>query len=145
MLPTKKLRLLLVLSGLLAIGIGATLLLAPVQFHASNGIQIAADANLLSEMRAPGGGLFVLGSMMLIGVFVRAFTLASTATGAAVYLAYGGARLLSIALDGVPGPGLLAATAIELATGAMCAIALARSARRTRIAMPSTARRTMVA
>ena len=143
--PTKKLGLLLTLSGLLAIGIGATLLLAPVQFHASNGIQIAADANLLSEMRAPGGGLLVLGLMMLIGVFVRAFTLASTAISAAVYLAYGGARLLSIALDGVPGPGLLAATTIELAIGVMCAIALARSTRRARIAMPSPARTTKVA
>ena len=134
MQPTKKLRVLLVLSGLVAIGIGATLLVAPVPFHATNGIEIAADPSLLSEVRAPGGALLVLGSMMWIGVFAPAFTLASTAIGAAVYLAYGGSRLLSIAVDGVPGPGLLAATAIELALGGMCAIAIARSAERKRVA-----------
>ncbi len=78
-------------------------------------------------------------------MFVQAFTLAATAIGAAVYLAYGGARLLSIGLDGVPGPGLLAATAIELVMGAMCAVALVRFAGRARVAAPPTARRAEVA
>jgi len=58
---TKKLRALLVTSGLIAATIGASILLAPAQFHASNGIELAADPNLLSEVRAPGGALLVLG------------------------------------------------------------------------------------
>lgn len=140
MQPSKKLRVLLAFSGLLAIGIGAMLLLVPVQFHATNGIRIASDANLLSELRAPGGSLLALGSMMLLGVFASAFTLAATAIGATVYLSYGGARLISIGLDGLPGPGILAATAIELAMGAMCAGAWIRSALRARGAVPPTAR-----
>ncbi len=140
MQTTTKHRVLLVLSGLLAIAIGATLLCAPVQFHATNGIHIAGGADLLSEIRAPGGSLLALGSMMLIGAFVPAFTLASTAIGAAVYLGYGGARLVGMGIDGVPGPGLLAATAIELVLGALCAITLVRSAGRAHAVLPSTAR-----
>ena len=136
MQPTKKLRLILVLSGLLAIAIGTAILLVPVEFHAASGIQIGTDANLLSEIRAPGGALLVLGSMMLIGVFVKPFTLASTSIAAAVYLAYGTSRLLSIALDGVPDAGLVGATASELVIGAACAVALVRSTKRAGVAVP---------
>lgn len=136
---TKTLRALLVLSSLIAIGIGAALLLDPNAFHASNGIELPADASLLSEVRAPGAALLVLGALMGVGVFARSFTFASTAIAAAVYLAYGGARLVSLALDGVPAPGLLGATALELAVGAACAAALVRGTRRTRAAVPSLA------
>jgi hypothetical protein len=126
--PTKTLRALLVLAGLTAGAIGATILFAPAAFHATHGIELGADASLLSEVRAPGGALLVLGLLMLVGVFARSFTLASTSIAAAVYLAYGAARLLSLALDGVPDPGLVAAAGIELAIGAACAVALVRSA-----------------
>lgn len=125
--PTKTIRTLLVLGSLIAIGIGAAILVDPVAFHASNGIRVAADPSTLSEARAPGGALLVLGLLMMSGVFVRSFTLASTSIAAAVYLAYGGARLLSFALDGVPGDGLVLATAIELGVGSACAVALLRS------------------
>ncbi len=127
MKPTKKHRTFLVLGSLIAIGIGASLLFAPGSFHASNGIELGSDASLLSEVRAPGGALLALGILIGIGAFVESFTLASTAIAAAVYLAYGGARLLSIALDGVPATGLLGAMATELLIGAACAVALVRS------------------
>lgn len=127
---TKPLRLLLVTSGLVAAGIGAAILVDPASFHASNGIVVAPDASLLSELRAPGGALLVLGAMMLVGAFRRAFAFASTSIAAAVYLAYGASRVLSFALDGLPATGLVGATAIELALGAACAVALVRAARR---------------
>jgi hypothetical protein len=120
--------LLLALSSLIAIGIGTSILVAPAWFHASHGIELGSDANLLSEVRAPGGALLALGLLMLTGVFVRSFTFASTSTAAAVFLAYGLSRLLSIALDGVPGTGLVVATVVELAVGGACAVALGRSA-----------------
>jgi len=131
---TKPLRALLLFSGLTAMAIGASILFAPTQFHASYGITLGPDANLLSEVRAPGGALLVLGAMMLAGVFVKSFAFASTAIATAVYLAYGFARLFSIASDGLPGPGLLAATAFELIVGGMCALALLRCAGASRAA-----------
>lgn len=129
MQPTKTIRALLGLSGLIAAGIGASILLAPAQFHATHGIELGADPNLLSEVRAPGGALLALGLMMWVGVFARSFTLASTSIAAAVYLAYGASRLVSLGLDGVPDAGLVGAAAIELALGAACVVALVRSAR----------------
>lgn len=137
MQPTPKHLLLLVLSGLVAIGIGATILLAPAQFHATHGIELGTDANLLSEIRAPGGALMVLGLMMLVGAFRKPFTLASTAIAAAVYLAYGLSRLVSIGLDGVPDPGLIGAAGIELVIGTACALALARSPASAQASRPS--------
>ena len=121
---TKTLRLLLSISGLIGVAIGASILLAPAQFHGTHGIELGADPNLLSEVRAPGRALLVLGSLMLAGVFVKSFTFASTLIAAAVYLAYGASRLLSMGLDGVPDAGLLGATAIELLIGSACAAAL---------------------
>ena len=133
MKPTKKHRVLLLVSGLLAIVIGAALLFRPAQFHASNGILIGTDASLLSEIRAPGGGLLVLGLMILFGAFVTAWALASTTIAAAVYLAYGASRLVSIGLDGIPGPGILAATAVELLLGVICTIAVVNLMGRMRV------------
>lgn len=126
---TKTLRLLLTSSGLIAIAIGASILFAPARFHATYGTELGTDATLLSEVRAPGGALLALGLLMLIGLFVRSFTFASTTIAAAVYLAYGVSRLLSIAFDGVPDAGLVGAAAIELVLGAACAGLLIRSAR----------------
>ena len=129
MQPTKTLRVLLTTSSLIAMAIGASILFDPAGFQASYGIELGPDPNQLSEVRAPGGALLVLGALMLIGVFSRAYTFASTSIAAAVYLAYGLSRLVSFGLDGLPGEGLLVATAFELGLGSACAFALLRSTR----------------
>ena len=129
MQPTLILRLLLSVSGLIAFAIGASILLDPVGFHAGYGTDLGSEASLLSEVRAPGGALLVLGALMLVGVVARGFTHASTAIAAAVYLAYGLSRLVSLGLDGVPAQGLLVATGFELVLGAACVLALVRGRR----------------
>lgn len=127
---TKTLRSLLVLSGLVAMGIGVSLVASPIAFHAGYGIELGDDASLLSEVRAPGGALLALGALMLAGAFSPALTLASTSIASAVYLGYGVARLVAIALDGMPDPGLVAAAVVELLIGGACAVALVRGAQR---------------
>ena len=124
--PTKLHLALLLISGLIAIGIGASILWTPVQFHAANGIQLGDDASLLSEIRAPGGALLALGFLMLVGTFSRSFLTASTSIAAVVFLAYGASRLFSIALDGAPGSGLIGAMVIELVIGSACTALLLR-------------------
>jgi hypothetical protein len=123
-------RILLVVSGLIAIGIGATILLTPAQFHARQDILLAQDANLLSEIRAPGGALLVLGALMLSGGFVHALSRTATSVAAAVNLSYGASRLLSLVLDGLPAAGLLGATALELTLGLASLFALYRARRK---------------
>ncbi|MCR9244677.1 MAG: DUF4345 domain-containing protein [bacterium] len=119
---SKKLLALLALSGLLATTIGGALLFTPQAFHGANGIELAADPNLLSEVRAPGGLLLLAGLVMLAGLAQRQLARPATAIGAGVFLAYGTARLIAIGIDGVPGTGLLLATAIELALGIACGL-----------------------
>ncbi|MEM7517652.1 MAG: DUF4345 domain-containing protein [Planctomycetota bacterium] len=121
-----QLRILLAISGLIAAGIGALILMTPVQFHAGYGTDLGANASLLSEVRAPGGALFALGLFMLLGVVRRRLLETSTAVAATVYLAYGLSRLLSFGLDGRPDSGLLVATAFELVLGTACAWMLLR-------------------
>lgn len=127
MQPGKFHRVLLVIAGLIATGIGASILIAPVAFHAGHGTELGTEANLLSEIRAPGGALAVLGVLMIVGAFVSSFTLASTVIAAAVYLAYGLSRLVSIAADGMPADALLGATALEILFGAAFGLVLLRT------------------
>jgi hypothetical protein len=131
-------RALLLASGLIAAGIAAMIFLAPSAFYGSYGIDIGANASLANELKAPAGALLLAGLLMMAGVFKPEFTIASLALAAAVYLSYGLSRILSMAIDGVPHSGLVSATAIEVAIGTICFVALVRR-RKT-----SVARRTAV-
>ena len=120
----------LVASGLVLLAVGGLLLFAPTVMHASNGVHLGDDASLLSDVRAPGGALLALGAIIMAGPFAPWLTLPAAMISATVYLAYGFSRLLSIALDGVPAPGLVYATGIELVLGALSAALFARLRRR---------------
>ncbi|GAA0825443.1 DUF4345 domain-containing protein [Streptosporangium amethystogenes subsp. fukuiense] len=122
-------RLILLVSGVVAVGIGAATLFAPAAFHGANGIELGSDAGLLSETRAAGGALLAAGALILLGAFVARLAFTATVVGAATYLAYGLSRLLSIALDGIPASGLVLAAALELIIGLACAFALVRDRR----------------
>lgn len=124
---SRLLRALLAVSGLVAIGVGGTILLAPAAFHATNGIDLGENVSLRSEVRAPGGALLAAGGVILFGAFLPGLTFSSAVVAVVLYLSYGGARLLSMALDGMPAPGLVAAAGLELLLGLACAGALRRA------------------
>ncbi len=48
----------LLLSGLIAAAIAATIWIAPDAFYASYGIALGGDVNLINELKAPAGILF---------------------------------------------------------------------------------------
>lgn len=120
----------LFLSGVIAVLIGAAIVLDPVGFHATSGIHLGAgDAALLNEMRAAGGAILAIGLLALVGLFVRQLqTLALTAS-AVFYTGYGLARLASLMMDGVPDQMMVWITALELAVGAVCFLTAAISGR----------------
>ena len=120
----------LFLSGVIAVLIGAAIVLDPAAFHATSGIHLGAgDAALLNEMRAAGGPILAAGLLALGGLFVhRLQTLALTAS-AVFYTGYGLARLASLMVDGVPDQAMVWITALELAVGAVCFLAAAASGR----------------
>lgn len=127
-LPSARVgRILLALCGLIAAGIGLAILFFPAAFHATHGIDLSPSSglgspSLLSEVRAPGGALVGLGLFMLIGVFSSSLFRPALTVAATVYLSYGGARLLSLGLDGTPDSALIGATILELILGVACAV-----------------------
>jgi hypothetical protein len=121
----------LLVAGATAIGIGGAILASPDVFYASYGIALPADVSLTNELRASGASVVMLGILTLAGlVFARVAT-ASTLLAAAMFLAYGAARALSIGIDGQPDGGMVTAMIAELAIGAatLAALVSARKAR----------------
>jgi len=123
---SKVLKGILVVSGLIAMGVGGAILLAPVAFYAENGISLEGRTSLLNEVRAPGGALLVIGVLIAAGAFVRRLTFTSTLVSVLLYVAYGLSRLLSMAVDGIPAEGLVHAAGVELAIGGLGLFALVR-------------------
>ena len=117
-------RLVLFLSGLVASGIAAMILLAPDAFYVGYGIELSSDATLANEVKAPAGALFLSGLIMIAGVFHAGFTVVSLATAAGIYLSYGLARVVSIVIDGLPHSGMVGAAGIELVVGTVCLLTL---------------------
>ena len=110
-------------SGLLLLAIGVGVLLAPHAFFATNGIELGTDPTQLSEVRAPGGLLLACAAFILIGAVRTGLRRSALALAALVFLSYGGARLVSLVLDGTPSTSLMAAGVVELILGALCAAA----------------------
>lgn len=117
-------KLVLLISGSVAIGIATTILFAPDGFYAAYEIELAGNTNLINELKAPAGVLLVAALMMLAGVFRTSLISLSLTASAAIYLPYGLSRLLSIALDGIPHNSLVAAATFEIAVGTVCLLAL---------------------
>ncbi|WP_068116400.1 DUF4345 domain-containing protein [Tropicimonas marinistellae] len=111
-------------AGLTALGIGLAITFAPHGFYAGYGIVLGTDPTLLSELRAPGANLAALGAVIFAGALRPGAARLSAMLGTIVFLAFAFGRLVSVALDGWPGEGIVAALAIELAIGLLCLFAL---------------------
>lgn len=117
-------RALLVVSGALLIVIGGAVLFEPHAFFASNGASLDGAPSLMSEVRAPGGLLLVSGVFVLWGGLRTSASWLGLLLSALVYGTYGVSRLVSIALDGMPSPSLLAAAGVELLLGLLALVVL---------------------
>lgn len=122
----KPLRIVLILSGLIAAGIGGAILLNPTAFYATNGIDLGGNVSLLNEVRAAGGALLAVGILIISGAFVASLTYTSAVVAALFYLSYGVSRILSFAMDGMPSEGLVQAAALEIFIGVVCLVALSK-------------------
>lgn len=120
----------LLIAGLTAIFIGGSILASPDAFYAAYGISLAGDVSLTNELRASGGSVVVLGLLTLAGLVFTRFALASTLLAAAMFMAYGATRLLSLGLDGQPDAGLVTVMIAELVIG-LAGLAALIAARKT--------------
>ena len=113
-------------AGLTALGIGLAITLAPRVFYAGYGIELGADARLLSELRAPGASLASLGVVIFAGALRPGMARVSAALGAIVFLAFATGRIVSMAVDGWPGGSIVTALVIEIAIGLLCLLAMVK-------------------
>ena len=112
------------IAALTALVIGLGMLFVPAAFYGANGIDPTLSPSLASELRSPGVLLSTIGLGFAYGLVSRRWRAATLLAAAVFYLGYATARALSLALDGVPSTGLLAAGAIELALGLAAAFLL---------------------
>lgn len=110
----------LAVSGLIAVGVGLSILIVPHAFYASSGIILGDDATMLNEVRAAGGPVFAVGLFALTSLFRTQWAGAALATSATLYLAYGLSRSISLVLDGLPSTGMLQVIGLEYAVGLLC-------------------------
>ena len=104
----------LVIAGLLLLAIGGAILLAPHAFHGSNGNVLGDNQHLLSEIHAPGGLLAASGIIILISGVRPLLRSRAVRLTTLVYGSFGVARLISMALDGMPSNSIVGATVLEL-------------------------------
>ncbi len=116
-------KILLVLSGLVAMIVGGALLFVPVAFEASAGITVEPSVGLLSELRAPGGAMMMGGAIIAAGAFVPTLTAVSIWASTLLYLAFGLSRFLGFAIDGTPSVMMLGVAVFEVAIGLACGVA----------------------
>ncbi|MEO1323451.1 MAG: DUF4345 domain-containing protein [Pseudomonadota bacterium] len=107
-------RLSLVGAGALGVLIGGSLMFFPKAFLAMSDVFIDHDPGLLSELTAPSGILILGGTLMILAATRLRFAPLALFFGAAVYGSYGVARLVGMALHGIPSDTLISATIIEV-------------------------------
>ena len=113
-------------AGLTALGIGLAITLAPRVFYSGYGIELGADARLLSELRAPGASLASLGVVIFAGALRPGMARVSASLGTIVFLAFATGRIVSMAVDGWPGGSIVTALVIEIAIGLLCLLAMVK-------------------
>jgi len=112
------------LAALTALFVGLGMLSVPVAFYGSYEIDPTLSPSLASELRSPGVLLAAIGLFFAYGIASPRWRNLALWASAVFYLGYATARALSLALDGIPSTGLLAAGAFELTLGLAAAVLL---------------------
>lgn len=104
----------LIVSGMIAILIGAIIVSDPVGAWLANGINLAESVSLLNDVQATSATLLVMGTLILAGAFISSLTLTATVISAALYGGYALGRSLSLVTYGLPADGLVVALGVEV-------------------------------
>ena len=116
---SKVLKVILIVLALPLVIFGAWRLFDPIGFAGFGGFVLPDDAGLLSEVRAAGGAVAVSGVIVLLGAFRPQRSFVSIVLAAVIFVSFGVARLLGIALDGAPPSRIIQGMVTELVFGAL--------------------------
>ncbi|MFT5844438.1 MAG: hypothetical protein ACI8QW_000298 [Saprospiraceae bacterium] len=106
---SKVLKGFLIISGLLLIFVGGSILFNPVGFTAKNGIDLGGNISLLNDVRSSGSLFLLIGVFILLGSFIQKLIYTSSFLVIIGYLGVGFGRVVSILSDGMPADGLIKA------------------------------------
>jgi len=123
-MPYTATKSILLIAGLIGAVVGSAILISPVAFHGTTGIELGSNPSLMSEVRAPGGGLLAIGLLIMAGAFVSRLTFTALVVAALVYVSYGASRIFSMAVDGMPHSTLVIVAGLEIVIGVLCIRAL---------------------
>lgn len=121
---SKVLKIILFILGASLIIMGSWRLINPISFFEYSGLILTNNAGLLNEARGTGGAIIGFGLLILFGAFNRKLAFTSTITAVILFLGFGIARVLSIAIDGNPGPDLVKGIVGEFVFGFLALYAL---------------------
>ncbi len=108
------------LSGLLLLSIGALRLSNPIGNYSKNsGIKIENEVNLLNEVRGTSSLMFFGGATILSGIIVPQLTFASFVVATLIFFGFAFGRLLSVRLDGRPNKLIIQGLIFELVLGSL--------------------------
>ena len=103
--------------AILLIALGGMIVFAPTGFYAGYGIDLTGQTSLLNELRAPGLFMLGLGGFVGIGAVRSVVQHPALWLGALFNLAYGLARFMGMAVDGMPHSGFVVAGVTDLVLG----------------------------
>ena len=110
----------LALSAVTALGIGAAVLFAPVEFYAMSAVALPDDVNLIGDIRAFGGGVLAFGLFLCLGIMRPWLTQPALIAAATIYAGFGLARVWALAVDGIPTASFFGGA--SAGTGDCCAL-----------------------
>jgi hypothetical protein len=113
-------------SALVLIVVGAASAFVPAAFYAGYGIEVDSPA-LASELRATGVALLLLGLAVAVGAIWRRWVFPAAVVAALVLVGYALGRIVSAVADGAPDASLAFAGAAELVLGAAAAVVAIRT------------------
>lgn len=116
----KTQKLLLLVAGALLILIGTFISTSPIDFYASNSIDLGSNVSLVNELKAPAGFLLVAGLFIIAAIFVQRLADSAMVLAMLIYLSYAASRFASMVFDGIPATGLVQAAALESVVGLAC-------------------------
>lgn len=125
------LKTLLGLCGFAGLFIGVSILVRPVPFYATTGIDLSQSISMLSELRAIGATFVSCSVLVLLGTFRSTLTWFAILLSAMLYLSCAFGRLVSLLLDGTPSTPLLIVMTLEWVIGLTCAACAYRLRRQT--------------
>jgi len=117
-------RIILLLTGLVALLVGVSITFAPELVYASYDVELDVSSTQMSEIRGPAGAFVGVALYLLVSATRERMIRVGLAVASVLYLGTAGGRIVSYLADGEPATSLVWATVIEIILGSLALLAM---------------------